>query len=52
MNLSQKKHKDPAVARKDVLHPAYTVFVAVLTFKVIQGGRFLSYLKSVHATFC
>jgi len=31
MNLSHKKQEDPAVARKDALQPAYTVFVAVLT---------------------
>jgi len=34
MNLSHKKQKNP-VARKDALQPAYTVFVAILTFKVI-----------------
>ena len=45
MNLSYKKQEDPAVVIKHVLQPAYTVFVAVLTFKVIQGRRFSSYLK-------
>jgi len=30
MNLLHKKQENPAVARKDALQTAYTVFVAVL----------------------